>query len=84
MRGGRQKTNLGSVTAIHIGMRDSAEDGEIALELLEDLEIWGELVTPARLPGEETRLEQAQVVADGQHAPRRFLFSRECGPHRVQ
>ena len=86
VRGGRQEADVGRVAAIHVGMRDAGEDGEVLAVLLEDLEVVRGRVVAAGVGGEELTGQQAEVVADGEHAARRGggLRAGRGGSHRVQ
>jgi hypothetical protein len=56
------------VAAIDVGMRDAGEDGEVVAMSLEILEAGREGVIAAFGLGEEVIGEEAEVVADGDHA----------------
>ena len=52
------------------GMRDAGEDGEVLAVVLEDFEVRRRRVVRAGLRGKELTRQQAEVVADREHAAR--------------
>src|SRR6185503_11302978 len=53
MRRGRQERDLSRVTAVHVGVRHAAEDGQFLAEVFEDFQVGRLRIVPARLRGEE-------------------------------
>src|SRR5215813_5406091 len=69
------------MASVDIGVRDAAEHRKVLTMFLEDVEIRGELVILAGTRWQETGAEEAQVVADSQHASRSVRAGSECRPH---
>src|SRR4051812_5243580 len=65
-----EKADIRRMPGIHVGMRDTAEDGEIIPMLAQQIEVRRRRVTPPRLLGKELIRKEPEVVADGEDAPR--------------
>ncbi len=79
MRGHGEEADVCRVTAVHTRMRHAAHDGEIGAVLLEQLQVRRERVVTAIIFGEERLRQQAEVVANAKHPPRRLRrFGGPC------
>lgn len=68
VRRGREKADVGGVAAIDVGMRDTAEDGEVLAVFLEVLQIGRGGVVAAGFFREEEVCQQAEIIADAEEA----------------
>src|SRR5262249_14277804 len=55
-----------------VRMRQAGHDREVVAELLDDVEVWRQLVVLARVLREEERRLQAERCVDAHHTARRF------------
>jgi hypothetical protein len=78
MRGGGEKAVVRGMPAIHIRVRDAAEDREIVSMFLELLQVRGEGVIASALFGKKLVRQQAEIVADREH-PARLPARSGCG-----
>src|SRR2546430_2461601 len=69
MRRGREETIISRMTAIDIRMGDAAENGEIAAMLLQDFNVRRKGVIAPGILWEEVLGQEAEIIADGEHAP---------------
>ena len=93
VRGCRDKAHISRVTAVHVGIRHTAEYREVLPVLLQQLQIRRRLVVLVLPFREEIARQQAQIIIDREHPPRlRVRRQRRRGlrpacerrQHRVQ
>ena len=68
MRRGGEKARLAGMSAVHVGMRHAGEDGEIAAQVAQRLEVGRQREVAAGLGGEKVLGVNAQRGADGDEA----------------
>jgi hypothetical protein len=86
VRGRGKEADVGGVPAVDVWVGNAREDGEILPKILEDLEVVRGRIVGAGAVRKELGGQQAQVVADRQHAARRGggLCASGGWNHRVQ
>ena len=76
---GSQECSLGVMAAIHVGMGRAADDGELTAIVLEDLQIFRQLVIATRLCRNKILREESQTKIDRDEATLGFrLLTHEA------
>jgi len=84
MRSSRQEADIGGVATVDIRVRDAGEDRKVLAVILKNLEVRRRRVVMAFARGEELRGQQAEVVANAEHAAWDATGLRAKGSHRVE
>ena len=93
MRRGGEKTHVGRMPAIHVGMRNAAENCEVIAMFLQQLEIRRRRIIAALTSREEVCGQHAKIVADARtsgaasrwaSAAKSICRAREWREHRVE